>query len=71
MIYKKSEGIRMIMKIIVDKLPEKSNDCLFCSIKEDTVNCMIGTKFESINEHKAYCSCSLNSGEKCPYLEEL
>ncbi len=59
------------MKIIVDKLPEKSYECLFCSIEKDVVNCMISTKFESINEHKGYCKCYLENEEECPYLQNL
>lgn len=59
------------MKIIVDKLPEKSFDCLFCLVKKDIVNCMIKTKFESTDEYKGYCSCVLNNKEKCPYLQKL
>lgn len=59
------------MKILVDKLPQKSSDCLFCEVKEDITSCMIGTNFESIYKYKFYCKCEVENGEKCPYLKEF
>lgn len=61
----------MIMKIVVDKLPEKSSECLFCSAEKEIANCMISTKFESLNEHKSYCKCYLDNGARYPYLQKL
>ena len=43
------------MKILVDKMPLDSTECLFYSAEEGEGNCVIGTKFESVKEHKGYC----------------
>lgn len=58
------------MKILVDKMPLDPTECLFYSAEEGEGNCMIGTKFESVKEHKGYCRCTVKDGKVCPYLQE-
>ena len=57
------------MKILVDKMPLDPTECLFYSVVEGEGNCVIGTKFESVKEHKGYCRC-VKDGKVCPYLQE-
>lgn len=58
------------MKILVDKMPLDPTECLFYSAEEGEGNCVIGTKFESVKEHKGYCRCTVKDRKACPYLQE-
>ena len=65
------------MKIIVDKLPTKKEDCLFC-IKEHIENspfhgCMFQIDSSDFRHGLStdIDTCYLECGKKCPYLKEL
>ena len=73
------------MKIIVDKLPTKKEDCLFCYTNTlDNYNshkCLLKFCGHEVGDglhcsygdglHCSYNNCSLSQGLKCPYLKEL
>lgn len=65
------------MKVIVDKLPTKKEDCLFCFTntldKYGSHKCFFKVcEFEfGDGLHCSYNDCFLSQGLKCPYLKEL
>lgn len=50
-----------VMKLIVDKIPKKSSDCLFSEYDCGYTIC----KFDGA------ISCALERNEKCPFLKEM
>ena len=64
------------MKIIVDKLPTKKEDCLFCFInnldKYNSHKCFFKmSEYEFGGLHTSMRDCFLTQGLECPYLKEL
>ena len=67
------------MKIIVDKLPARKEDCLFCFQETGSIHKSDYHKcFFKISEHEfkhgLQCSsnnCFLSQGLRCPYLKKL
>ena len=66
------------MKIIVDKLPTKKEDCLFCFVEtgsmheSDCHKCFFKmSDYEFGGLHTSMKDCFLTQGLKCPYLKEL
>lgn len=52
------------MKLLVDKLPESSKDCLFAEYISMT------SKFKCGFKSSLYSRCKLETGKECPYLKE-
>ncbi len=52
------------MKVIVDKLPEKSKDCIFSEYIAMT------GKYKCMLKSGMYSRCSLDMKEECPYLKK-
>jgi hypothetical protein len=65
------------MKVIVDKLPTKKEDCLFCikNYIEDSPfhSCMFQINASDFGNGLGtdIDTCYLECGKKCPYLKEL
>lgn len=55
------------MKILVDKLPTKEEECFFVQYG----SCMIRTGFESAKEFKGTLPCCLKTDTRCPFLKEI
>ena len=66
------------MKILVDKLPEKKEDCIFCIINDyrntDFHKCLFSLDAYDYGSAGATFdtrSCALTKGQECPYLKEV
>ena len=65
------------MKVIVDKLPTKKEECLFCFTntldKYNSHRCLFKVSEYEFGDglHCSYNDCFLSQGLKCPYLKEL
>lgn len=57
------------MKILVDELPTKEEECIFCSEKYGS--CMIRTGFKSTQEFHGISPCLLKTYSRCPFLKEI
>ena len=52
------------MKVIVDKLPEKSKDCIFSEYIAMT------SKYKCMFQSGMYSRCNLDTERECPYLKK-
>ena len=52
------------MKVIIDKFPETSKECLFSEYIKMT------SKYKCMFRSGMYSRCALDCEEKCPYLKE-
>lgn len=52
------------MKVIVDKMPKKSKECIFSELINMT------SKRKCMFKSGMYSRCNLETGEECTYLKE-
>lgn len=53
------------MKVLVDKIPESSKECIFAEYIGMT------SKYKCMFKSGMYSRCSLDCEKKCPYLRRL
>ena len=60
------------MKILVDKLPQTNDDCLFCLKGDDGYHrCLFNLDaYDFSHLSTTYRDCYLTHGKECPYLKE-
>lgn len=64
------------MKVIVDKLPDRKEDCIFCLLgHEKWHKCLFQVHHDDTQGLGGISlstdDCYLDCGKKCPYLKEL
>lgn len=52
------------MRVIVDELPDKPEDCLFAEYIGMT------SKYKCMFKHGMYSRCNLDCDKECPYLKK-
>lgn len=67
-----------MVKILVDRFPEKPEDCPFAIINRDKrclANCQLkcnniddGVRYECFSYAPSNVTCSLHENKKCPYM---
>lgn len=61
------------MKILVDKLPQTKDECLFCIHSSgEHHRCLFSMEaYDFANLSTTYQDCYLTRGKECPYLKEI